>query len=159
MMATVSLFTPFEKGDTGPAGPAGQNGANGTNGTNGNSNVIGTKSVSISNWTLNGVVYKVDISATGITQDIVDRGLVSVFRKYADGWSPLPDINGPNVTNFDFELGVIHLYNFNSDGSTLSNPRSIEYRVVIISSSRKGQFPKTDWNDYEQVKNVFGLTN
>lgn len=107
MMSTVSLFTPFEKGDTGPAGPAGQNGANGTNGTNGNSNVIGTKSVSISNWTLNGVVYKADISATGITQDIVDRGLVSVFRKYADGQSPLPDINGPNVTNFDFELGVI----------------------------------------------------
>ncbi len=158
-MATVSLFTSCKKGDTGPVGPSGQNGTNGTNVTNGNANVVGTNSVIISNWALNSVVYNADITTVGITQDIVDRGLVSVLRKYVDGWSPLPDISGLNVTNFDFELGIIHLYNFNSDGSTLSYPRSIEYSVVIISSSRRAHNPGVDWNDYEQVIENFNKYN
>jgi len=148
-----------KKGDVGPAGPAGANGTNGTNGIDGNANVIGTIStiVTSSMWALSSPFYLADISAVGVTQDIVDRGLVSVFRKYSNGWSPLPDMNVNNTTTFNFELGMIHLFNFNVDGSSPTNPGDQEFRVVIVSSSRLAQYPNVDWKDYEQVKVALGL--
>ncbi|MBK8585546.1 MAG: hypothetical protein IPN88_09005 [Bacteroidetes bacterium] len=157
----MSIVAGCKKGDVGPAGPAGTNGTNGTNGIDGNANVIGTNStiVTTSMWALSSSFYVADITATGITQDIVDRGLVSVFRKYSDGWTPLPDMNINNTTTYNFELGVVHLYNFNINGSAPSNPGNQEFRIVIISSSRMAQFPKVNWNDYEQVKIALGLND
>ena len=149
----IVTFSSCEKGDTGPAGPQGPAGPTG------NANVIGTNTITPSNWILSGAFYKVDLTAPAITQDIVDVGIVMVFKSYSDGWSPLPDINGINTTTYDFETGLIHIYNSNSDGTTPTNPGGATFRVVIISSSKVRNNPGVNWHDYKTIKQVFNLND
>ena len=139
-------------GETGPAGPAGPAG------TNGNANVIGTNSVNISSWTWNAPFYNATISANGITQDIVDRGMIEVFRSYgADGWTNLPDILGINSTTFTYKVGEVKLWNSNSDFTHPSYPAHATYRFVIISASNRIAHPNTNWKNYSEVKKALNL--
>ena len=149
--AMAVVFTNCKKGDTGPAGK------DGTNGTNGNANVISTNNVTISSWSLNSGVYTAGISAAGITQDIVDRGVVMVFIKYGSQWVSLPDITGKNSTVFAYNVGNIDLINSNSDGTTPTNPGTQTFRVVIISASNKIMNPNVNLKNYSEVKQALQL--
>jgi hypothetical protein len=159
MCIMLLAFISCKKGDTGEMGPAGPKGDTGAQGPSGNANVIGTNQVTISNWAWDGTAFYVaNISAAGITQDIVDKGMVQVFREYSAGnWTPLPDINGQNSTTFIFRLGNITLYNGNADFSVPINPGNINFRVVIISSLRISRHPEVNWKDYSQAMNALRL--
>jgi len=138
----ISSCQKGEKGDTGPAG---------TNGTNGNANVIGTNTVTVA-WQLSSGIYVAGITAQGITQEIVDKGLVMVFIKYGNQWVPLPDISGKNSTVYAYEVGRIDLINSNSDGSIPAYPSNSTFRVVIIPANAKMTNPNGKWTDYNFVR-------
>jgi hypothetical protein len=150
----------------GATGPAGATGAAGTNGINGNANVLGSTPFSTvsTNWTsLNsGTLWTANLTgATSITQNVVDKGIVSVFRKYtANGvteWSPLPDTNANVNISFNYGLGYITFYTQSTDFAAIPNPGAITFRYVVITPSNKMANPNTNWNDYEQVKEVLHL--
>lgn len=163
---TISCSKDGANGANGATGPAGPAGANGTNGTNGNANVIGsnTFTFSTSNWTSQsgGVYWTSGITgATIITQNIVDKGIVSVFRMYTSGgqtaWAPLPDTNINQNLSFVYSVGKIDLIMQNTNGVAISNPGAMTLRYVVISPSNKAANPNTNWNDYEQVKEALHL--
>ncbi len=159
-------------GETGPAGPAGANGINGTNGTNGtngidgNANVFGSNTFlfATSNWTsqAGGTSWTSSIiNVSSITQTIVDRGIVLVFRKYNEPgqtvWAPLPDTNTNINLSYEFGVGTIYLLVQSTNAVAISNPGAITLRYVVISPSNKLANPNTDWNDYNQVKEALHL--
>lgn len=139
IMLSSALFTSCKKGDTGEPGPAGTNGTNGIDGTNGNANVISTNTLSFnsSDWTLSGSLYSTTIIATGITQDIVDNGAVTVFNQSgtSTSWTALPYTFVNTAYRYEFGVGFVNLYVTNTDGTTPTNPGSETYRVVIIEGN------------------------
>ena len=143
------LFTGCaKKGDTGPAG---------TNGTNGNANVISTNNVTLasSNWSLTSGIYTATLTTTGISQAVVDKGVVMVYQQYGPQWVALPTTLGVNITEFDFQLGQVEILNLNSDGTTPANPGAVTYRIVIIPASMKK--PNVNPNSYADVKAAYNL--
>ena len=152
----------------GATGATGSTGANGTNGINGNANVLGSTPFSTvsTNWTsLNsGTLWTANLTgATSITQNVVDKGIVSVFRKYtANGvteWSPLPDTNANVNISFNYGLGYITFYTQSTNFAAIPNPGAITFRYVVITPSNKMANPTTNWNDYKQVKKALNLVD
>lgn len=144
----------------GATGPTGATGAAGTNGINGNANVIGTNTLTVSTWTSysSGSLWGTSLSATGITQSIVDKGIVSVFIGDSSGsWTSMPYTIGNTSWFYSFGVGFINIYKTNTNLAAIANPGSQTFRVVIISASNKMANPNTDWKDYNQVKEVLHL--
>ena len=141
-------FTNCKKGDTGPAGK---------DGVNGNANVVGTNIVTVNSWTASSNSWSASMTASGITQNIVDKGVVSVFVQYGNEWWSLPDLNGKNSTQYGYGVGTVSLLNANSDGSTAPNPGATTFRIVIISPSNRLAHPNTNWKNYNEVKAVLNL--
>lgn len=134
-----------EKGDTGPAG------------ANGNANVVGSNIITVSSWAAFSNVWEANISLSGITANVVDKGIVSVFIQYGPDWWALPDLNGKNSTQYGFGVGFVKLLNSNSDGSTPGNPGTQTFRVVIVSPSNRLANPNVNWKNYAEVKKVLNL--
>lgn len=147
LLLTITIAS-CKKGDTGPAGK---------DGTNGNANVIATNNVTINTWSLSNSIYTATISASGITQNIVDKGIVMVYIQYGSQWVSLPDITGINSTVYAYELGKVVLINSNSDGTTPTNPSTQTFRIVIISASNREANPNVNWNNYSEVKQALNL--
>lgn len=163
MFIALIAMSCSKDGATGPAGPAG---ANGINGTNGNANVLGssTFTTTTSNWVSGGggVYWTANLTgASSITQNIVDKGIVSVFRMYTINgvtqWSPLPDTNINQNLSFSYGVGTISFLMQSTNAVAIANPGSITLRYVVISPSNKMANPNTDWKDYNQVKEALHL--
>jgi hypothetical protein len=155
-------------GSDGATGATGATGANGTNGINGNANVLGSTpfSTASTNWTSqnSGTLWTANLTgATSITQSVVDRGIVSVFRKYTTNgiteWSPLPDTNTNINISFNYGLGYITFYTQSTNAVAIANPGAITFRYVVITPSNKMANPNTNWNDYQQVKKALHLAD
>lgn len=132
-------------------------GPQGEAGKDGNANVVGTNTVTISNWTAAGNGWETTLSAPGITQTIVDKGIVQVFIQYDNQWWALPDLNGINATQYGFSVGTVHLLNADNDGLATPYPATMTFRIVIIAPSQIAANPNTDWTDYEQVTEALDL--
>jgi hypothetical protein len=154
-VVVLTAFMTFSCSKDGATGPAG------ANGINGNANVVGSLpfSTASSNWgALNGgTVWTASMTGqTAITQSVVDKGIVSVFRKYTSGgvteWSPLPDTNTNINISYNFGVGNITFYAQSTNGVVISNPGIITFRYVIITPSNKLANPNTNWKNYEEVK-------
>ena len=164
LVLVIALFAMScsKDGADGATGPAGANGLNGTNGSNGNANVIGTNTFSAppSSWTASSgnTVWSTTLVVPQITQAIVDRGIVSVFYQTGSIWMALPTSNPQNhyFSNFGFVLGAVGVYLVAESGYTVT-PGTTIFRVVVISPSNKIANPKTNWNDYQQVKQALNL--
>lgn len=147
--ASALIFTGCTK--TGPPGPQGPQGPQG------NANVIGSAPFTVSSWTYESGInmYTATFSSGDITPDIVDYGIVSVFKNYGTTsqpeWTPLPDANGNISTVFNFYDGGFKIYIQTTDGSTPPAPGVITFRMVVISSSLKNAHPNTDWKNYNQT--------
>jgi len=156
LAAGVLIFSGCTK--TGPPGPTGPQGPQGAAGPQGNANVIGSDPFTVSAWSKNGNSYYADFSSSDITKDIVEYGVVSIFKLYDLGrgeeWSPLPDINGNVATVFNFFSGGFSIYVQNTDGTTTSHPGSVTFRMVVIAPAFKQAHPNTDWHNYKQVMAV-----
>ncbi len=163
---TMSCSKDGAMGPQGNAGLDGINGTNGMNGINGNANVLGSNSFSTitTNWASSGggVIWTANLTgASSITQNIVDKGIVSVFRMYtvngATQWAPLPDTNINQNLSFSYGVGTISFLMQSTNGVAIANPGAITLRYVVISPSNRMANPNTDWNDYNQVKAVLHL--
>lgn len=159
LAAGVLIFSGCTKtGPPGPTGPQGPQGATGPQGPAGNATLIGSDPFTVSSWTYTGSMYKAIFSSADITPDVVDRGIVSVFKSYGTSstpeWSPLPDVNGNVSTVFNFYDNGFTIYVQNTDGSTPSNPGTVTFRMVVITPALKQANPNTDWRNYNQVMNV-----
>lgn len=133
-------------GATGANGATGTNGTNGTNGINGNANVVGMTpfSTSSQNWTssFGGAVWTANLtSATSITQSIVDKGIVNVFRSYTSNgnaqWSPLPDTNTNINITYSYGLGYITFYAQSTNAVAIPNPGVVTFRYVVVTPTNK----------------------
>lgn len=144
-------------GAPGAQGPQGTAGTNGTDGTDGNANVIGTNTVTTSSWIASGTSWTTTFTAAGITQNVVDKGIVQVFIQYGSSWWALPDLSGNNSTSFGFSLGEVTLLNSNSNGSQATNPGVQTFRVVIITASNLIAHPNVDFKNYSEIKSTFNL--
>ena len=166
------------KGDTGAAGRDGINGTNGFDGRNGldgvdgkdgvngidgkdgNANVIGSSSFTPT-WTNGGTYWYTSLTATGITQSIVDRGVVMVYMKDGSRWVALPVTGWLNdeVFAFNFELNKLNLFCYNTAGTLPNSPVASIFRMVTIAPSNLAKYPDTDWRDYNQVCKVLNLND
>ncbi len=155
ILSVIILFSIScsNEGPAGTPGAAGTNGTNGTNGINGNANVIGLSPFSTSslNWTstFGGAVWTANLTnATSITQSIVDKGIVTVYRKYTVNgiaeWSPLPDTNTNINISYTYGLGYITFYAQSTNAVAIPNPGIITFRYVAISPTNKMASQKTN---------------
>lgn len=111
------------------------------------------------NWQLSGNAWYGGINTSLITQSIVNKGLVQVFKKYGSNeWWALPDQSGVNQTSFGYSVGSITLMNQNVNGTTpTSNPGNQTFRVVVISPSQLKENPNVNWNDYKTIEKILGI--
>ncbi len=133
------------QGPQGPAGPAG---------VDGNANVYGSDPFTPSGWAYESADnwYRVSFTDNDITPDVVDHGVVQIFKKYGTNtWSPLPDINGNTSTVFDFYDNGFTLYAQSSSSAMPNNPTGTTYRVVVIYPSNRKAHPNTDWRNYAEA--------
>ncbi len=150
------IFTIFSCSKDGATGATGQAGANG------NANVIGTNTVTTtsSNWTSysSGALWVTNINVSGITQSIVDKGIVCVFKSDTNGtWIALPFTIGNQSWFYTFGVGFVSINTTNTNITSFANPASQTFRVVIVSASNKIANPNVNWNNYEEVKDVLNL--
>ncbi len=123
-----------------------------------------------SDWTAFGTFgqpgygYATTITATNITQDILDHGAVMVYYRpiNTSNYTALPctiPINGNYSTTFLFiaSAGYIQLKTLDSDTQTLIPADIMYFKVVAIDGSQRIANPDLDLKDYEQVRIKFDL--
>jgi hypothetical protein len=147
-------------GPQGPQGVPGPSGQTGPQGPQGNANVIGSSPFNVSSWALSAGSYKASFDFNDITSDVVNGGIVEVFKYYSadDSWTNLPDINGKTSTVFNFYLHGFDIYVQNSDGTVPAFPGTITFRAVAISPSLRQAHPNTNWKDYNQAMAAMNAT-
>ena len=116
-------------GETGPQGIAG------TNGANGNANVH-SKSFTITSWTYLGDYYYANITDVDITQAILDKGVVIVYRNLSGALYQLPYIINPSTTYttsflYSAYLSGVSFYITNSDLAPHTAPGNVTFKVVV----------------------------
>lgn len=153
-IVAIGLASCSKEGDIGPQG---EQGVAGVDGQDGNANVIGTNDFVVSGWSASGSSWIASITAPDISQDIVNTGLVQVFRKYGNEWWALPDVTADKIMQFGYSAGSITLLYSSVTGSNVTNPGAVNLRVVVISSSNLDENPDTDWTNYEEVKGIMNL--
>lgn len=182
--ATGTAGAKGDKGDTGAAGPAGANGATGATGAAGATGATGTANVIYSDWyqpatytssTIFGRTHlDADISATKITQAIIDNGVVLVFGKLL-GYNPtiwpatqvseLPIVvsyvqGTPQADTWSANVSVgkvtIDFTNNTNLYTSISNAH--QFRYVIIPGGVKTT-SGINLKDYNQVKAAFHINN
>ena len=189
LLAIALLTTQCQKGDTGPAGPAGAAGAAGPAGpagATGPKGDTGTANVIYSPWldvtynaldtihnpdgTIDTVLWGASITATKLTQAIIDKGEIKVYFNWGTqanpDVSPLPILDPfftGLVINPEFVVQRIDLYsNFNAGTVTQGGQKYLQYRYILIPGSvASGRLakPAINWNNYNEVKAYFGLTD
>lgn len=156
-IAIIGLTFMACKGDDGDAGPAG---------ANGNANVSAmTYTAPSSDWSGG----QVTISVPGLTKDIVDNGSVAVFFTFDSlatdtiTWNPLPyrfiaNVGGQatfvTVAN-NFSIGQVVVSAVAGNGTGVNFPGETNFRIVSIPSN--GRVEGVDMNDYNAVKEVYGI--
>ena len=102
------LFTSCKKEEI--QGPKGDPGANGIGG---NANVVSTSTfiVNTSSWVADSAAecYKITLSFPVLTQSVVDKGGVKVYRQTGTVWSELPIATSDLFTQFGFDVGNLYL--------------------------------------------------
>lgn len=149
-----------EKGEMGPQGVAG------TNGTNGNANVkTMTVTVTAADWTASGSggMQSTVITNTNITQDIIDKGAVMVYMVNAGQTSALPLMMYPSSSyginmQFTASLNSLAITIQRTDLAAAVNPGTLTYKIVTIAASARMQNPNVNYNNYEEVKKAFNLS-
>jgi len=160
-LKTVSLLFIFMLFSCSKDGATGATGATGPSGANGNANVIGTTDYTIqaNDWLSSGNTKYVNLINNSITQSIVNSGIVMIYQKSStsSSYTPLPfSYLGFNST-FSFSLNSVQLQLSYNNGSAFTISSSMTIRAVIISASNKMANPNVNWNNYEEVKDVFKL--
>jgi len=153
----ASTLTGCKKGDTGPQG------AQGANGTNGNANVKSQSSTNL-NWVYNTALaqFETNISASIITQDIVDKGAVLVYTQTGNSSIQLPnssmfDFLTTIFVDFEYSVGNVKITFSNSDLDNSIVPQStLKFKIVAMTASARIAHPNV--NGYEDIKTIYNLS-
>ncbi|GAB3703474.1 hypothetical protein GCM10027592_33540 [Spirosoma flavus] len=161
-------------GAQGPAGPAGATGATGPQGASGVSGITGmvastwSTTITAKNWiqdTDDKTYFYFYFKPTGLTQAIVDRGLIMVYVRDPGTPStvfPLPSVTDIGIEGFvplmDKNEGYLQIY---TDYTTDTTPPSYgsQYRWVFIPAQPGGRLPAINWKNYAEVKKALNLTD
>jgi hypothetical protein len=128
----------------------------------------GTANVMYSNWasaptatatTIDGTNGNTtSITATQLSQEILDKGTVLVYGKFSSTIFPLPYVSyaggSANTLTFYPELNNIKLFRFKHDGSGgVSIPTSLQFRYILIPGgvSAKTSQPNYKLMSYSEV--------
>lgn len=144
---------------TGPQGPTG---ATGAQGPIGNANVISTVFMdTLTHWTLNssGKVYESEyVAVPALDSAVFVSGAVLGYMSLGGGvFYPLNFSNGNFSVDAEYGIGYSHFYFFKNDLSTPTDPSGLMVRIVVIPPAAKRSHPFVNYNDYQEVKRVFGL--
>jgi len=163
------------QGEQGPKGDNGQDGQDGQDGEDGNANIIYSEwFTSGGAWTKpgsDGYDAYFDRAAPGVTQDIIDSGIVLSYANitmFSGGIKPLPFTTGNGVTSlwnyFITDIGNIRFIatNLEHDDRTFVPSRFIEFRYVIVPGGQLGAKGAATKNElkkmsYQEVMEYFGL--
>jgi hypothetical protein len=135
----------------------------GPQGPPGNANVISTEPIVLNTWFYNSQFnwYASSINMPEITADVVNSGVVMVYRQLTTGqnpsWIPLPDTYANVTTNFDFSIGNLTVYSFRVNNTTPIAPTGMVVRIVVIPASYLKANPNTNWQNYQETKTVLNL--
>jgi hypothetical protein len=149
-----------EKGEVGPIGPTGPTGATGATGTPGAVGATGTANVIYSPWTSvtftgSGTTYIGSLTATKLTQDILDKGDIHVYWSESGRVLTIPysqTIGSTAYTVFPrYYVGRIDLV-----GSYALSPQMIRY-ILVPGGVSTGRKAAVDYNNYEEVKKYYNL--
>lgn len=158
MCAFGILFTACKKEEIqGPKGDPGDPGIGG------NANVVSTNTfiVNSASWVADSVAecLKVTISFPSLTQAVVDKGGVKVYRQTGTVWSELPIATSDLFTQFGFDVGNLYLNYINIEGGIPGSPPPTErYRMVIVSEVQKNAFPYMNDGKYTDVLMTRAIT-
>jgi hypothetical protein len=138
-------------------GKDGIDGTNGTNGTNGNANVVGTTDFTIlpTDWQTTGNLKSVTITNNGVTQNIVNSGIVMVYQKSVSGSSYVALPFSYQGIDRGFAFGLNYIQITLSASSPITVTANTVIRAVIIPSSSR--MANVNWNNYAEVKDKFKL--
>jgi hypothetical protein len=148
----ITLFSCSKEGPAGPAGATGATGAQGPQGPQGSQGNTGTANVIYSAWfnptawtnnsTPNGYFNK---AASGVTQAIIDQGIVLAFVQFADettGARPLPAVTFSGQVIWHFYITGVGNIRFTvnaTNGTTnIAAGTTMKYRYVIIPGGIAG---------------------
>jgi len=167
------------QGNPGPQGPAGANGSAGPAGPAGSANVIyspwfltgaGAWDTTITDAATYGAFAIYDKAAAGVTQDIIDNGIVLAYMKgdpstgLADDVFPLPYTIGPGfgfTDHWDFVLNAAGNIRFlyKSDFPwTATELGGISFRYVIVPGGvAGGRIRDPRKMTYDEVCEAYGI--
>ena len=165
-------------GATGPAGPAGPAGGNGAPGAAGTANVIygGWVKMDLPGYWYKGTAANSTTNSWGgnfaapISQDILDKGAVMVYARYAGNTSKvflLPtsvNITGNAAlvtTEIFIQLNRVYIENlwtfFPAPATYIPSLYLSEFRYIIIPGAVNGRKANIDYADYNAVKAAYNL--
>ena len=149
------IFMTFSCSEDGATGATGQAGAEG------NANVIGTTDFTIlpTDWQTLGNLKYINIQNNGITQSIVNSGIVMVYQKSnsSNSYTALPFSYQGIDRGFTFGLNYLQITLSPYNNSSISITANTIIRAVIISASNRMANPNVNWNNYQEVKNALKL--
>jgi hypothetical protein len=99
--------------------------------------------------------YEINLNVPALTQKVLDGGAVEVYMQAATdngGWITLPATVGSMPIVVIYALNQVVLMD-NTASTGLFN-----IKVVIISSAARKANPNVNWNNYNEVKKVFNLS-
>lgn len=112
-------------------------------------------------WTLNNKAYSANYTLEAIDESILSSGSVNVFRGDGTGssWTAMPVTLDNIQYSYDINLHTVKItVSEGLDASSLSNPGVQQFRVVVIKGEARKAHPSVNWNDYDQVKHIFQLS-
>ena len=128
-------------------------------GNYGNANLVNTVFKGQLFQPISGGNYELTLNEPSITQAVLNNSSVTVYIQGGGGpdtvsWYVLPaTIQGANFT-VSFGIGKITVIASTEPAFCLPN---VNVRVVIISASRKAQYPSVNYDNYIEVKKAFHL--
>ncbi len=160
-----------ETGATGTTGATGNTGATGQNGQDGeDANVTGRNfTITYNDWYhagVNGDVndrYVADLSASLITQSIMNYGAVMVYYSWDQShYFPMAVVIYPSSSyettyTYFMSLGALQIQRYDNDYNTIPPSSDMYIKVVVIDGHARQANPNLDWNNYDLVKRTFGL--
>lgn len=149
------ILTTFSCSEDGATGATGQAGADG------NANVIGTTDFTIlpTDWQTLGNLKYINLQNNGITQSIVNSGIVMVYQKSNTGnsYTALPFSYQGIDRGFTFGLNYLQITLSPYNNSSISITANTTIRAVIIPASNRMANPNVNWNNYQEVKDALKL--
>ena len=125
------LLTNCKKGDPGPAGATGPAGPTGTAGPVGTANIIYSPWANLT-FTGSGTSWSAQITAQGVTQDIMDKGVVKTYFKFGTA------VYDGNYSNIPTGAGVYQYLSVGMISLRATFAANYPWRYVIIPGGVAG---------------------